>query len=106
MRHSRPSSCRAGERRWSPDRKRCVLREKLEIGAGIVMALTALVLLGYVVYDFGSVLVELLGLFYGLSVAAGSVILCRVADRVAPRADGGSWFGVLIDFVLASDDDE
>jgi hypothetical protein len=51
-------------------------------------------------------LVELLGLFYGLSVVAGSVILCRVADHVAPRADGGSWFGVLIDFVLASDDDE
>lgn len=82
------------------------MREKLKVGAGIVIALTAVVLLGYVVYDFGSLLVELLGLFYGLSVAAGSVILCLVADHVAPRADGGSWFGVLIDFVLASDDDE
>jgi len=64
------------------------------------------VLLGYGLYEFGSLLVELLGLFYGLSVVAGSVIFCLVADRVAPRADGGSWFGVLIDFVLASDDDE
>lgn len=80
------------------------VREKLEIGAGIVVALTVFLLLGYVVYDFGSFLVELFGLFYGLSAAAASVVLCLVADHVAPRADGGSWFGVLIDFIL--DDEE
>lgn len=103
MRDSRPSSYRAGERRWSPDQKRCVLREKLEIVAGIVIALVALVLLGYTVYDFGSFLVELLGLFYALSLVAGLVILCLIGDHVAPRADGGRWLGALIDFILASD---
>jgi len=39
-------------------------------------------------------------------VIGGLVVVCRVADLVAPRRDGGSWFGVLCDFMIGDGDGE
>jgi hypothetical protein len=52
---------------------------------------------GYAVYDCGRLLVEVFDAFCAVLVVGGLVIMCVVADSFVPRADGDSWFVVLID---------
>ena len=80
------------------------MRDKLEIVAGIVLLVGVLVVCVAGAYEFGSMLVDIFGVFYAALVAGGTVIVCFVADRVVPRHDGGSWFGWL--FAVMSSGDE
>jgi hypothetical protein len=82
------------------------MRKTIETCAVVVGGAAALVLLGYAVYDCGRLLVEVFGAFYAVLVVGGVVILCVVADSFLPRADGDSWFVVLIDLVLGFGDDD
>ena len=68
------------------------MREKLTMAGAILLLLTVVAIGGFIVYDFGRVLVESVGPFYGLLVILGAVIVFRIADLVAPRRDGESWF--------------
>jgi hypothetical protein len=70
--------------------------------AALVVAMAAFI--GYWAYEWGVILVEILGLFHALLVIGAIVTLCIIADRVAPRRDGGSWFGVLLDFMVGDED--
>lgn len=80
------------------------MRDKLEIVAGIVLLVGALVVCVAGAYEFGSTLVEIFGVFYAALVAGGTVIVCFVADRVAPRRDGDSWFGWLFAVMFSGDE--
>jgi len=71
-----------------------------------VAAAALLALVGYGMYNAGSLLIDVFGLVYALLVLGGTVLVCVVADHVAPRADGGSWFWTLFELVMVFGDDD
>jgi len=44
----------------------------------------------YIAYDYGRELVEMFGLLHAALVIGGLVVVCRVADLVAPQRDGSA----------------
>ena len=61
-----------------------------------MLLLFVVAIVGFLVYDHGRLLVEAVGPLYALPVAAAVVIVFRIADLIAPRRDGESWFWSLI----------
>ncbi len=68
------------------------MREKFAMVGSIGFLLTVVVIVGFLVYDFGRLIVEGFGPFDALLVVVGAAIVFRIADLAAPRSDGESWF--------------
>jgi hypothetical protein len=68
------------------------MREKLTFCCAILGAVAVAALVAGIVYVYASELVDIFGPVDAALVFLGWVVVSRIADFVAPRSDGASWF--------------
>lgn len=68
------------------------MRQKLTSYSSILIIVAVVAFVGGAVYIFATTMVQIFGPLLAALVAAGWIMGCRIADHVAPRGDGQSWF--------------
>src|SRR3954451_7850407 len=68
------------------------MRKKLTFCCAILVAVAIAAFVAAIVYVYASVLVDIFGPVGAALVFLGWVVVSRIADFVAPRSDGASWF--------------